>query len=243
MLKKILIIEDNPDLGEIFELAFESNDFQVQKSSEGMDGIVKAMEFQPDIILLDLMMPHVDGYEVLQGIRRHSSVPVPIIVFSNLSQQKDIDRAFEFGATEYLQKSDYRPDQVVEKVKLLLEKSPAQNDKNDDGFGVLEQSLAIFLSPEILHHFTIIKVEHKEDYEEITFEENRDSFFSLEWGGECSLSSADPFVQEKEIHALGKRILLHFSSLVWESSGKNLLLQHRIDERDERLLLVLEPRP
>ena len=120
MIPKILIIEDNEDLCDIAKITFESNGFEVAISPEGMDGIVKAMEFKPDVILLDLMMPQVDGFEVLSAIRGNSSMDVLIVVNSNLGEQKDIDHALQLGADEYLQKSDFTPGQTLMRIKELL---------------------------------------------------------------------------------------------------------------------------
>ena len=119
-LKKILIVEDNEDLSEIYKLTFEGAGFQVRLSPHGIDGIVQALDFHPDVILLDLMLPQMDGYEVLSAIRNNSTMAVKVIVCSNLSQQADIDRALELGADHYLRKSDFRPNALAEKVLALL---------------------------------------------------------------------------------------------------------------------------
>jgi DNA-binding response OmpR family regulator len=118
---KLLIIEDNEDISEIHEIAFSSEGFQVKVSPHGLDGIVKAIEFKPEVILLDLMMPQMDGFEVLSAIRKNSSMRVTIIVASNLSQKEDIDRALSLGADAYLRKSDYQPAEIVQKVKSILQ--------------------------------------------------------------------------------------------------------------------------
>ena len=117
---RVLIVEDNPDLSDIARLNFEAEGFVVALSMEGMDGIVKALEFKPDVILLDLMMPQVDGFEVLSAIRTNSSMDVLIVVNSSLGEQKDIDRALALGADGYLQKSDFKPSEVVARIKELL---------------------------------------------------------------------------------------------------------------------------
>ena len=123
---RILIIEDNRQLCEIFQMSFEDADFEVKVSYNGLNGAVDIVEFKPDAILLDIMMPQMSGYEVLQAIRNNTSMQVPIIVCSNLSQQADIDKAFRLGADYYVRKSDYDAtelaDKVVELIKELEEK-------------------------------------------------------------------------------------------------------------------------
>jgi DNA-binding response OmpR family regulator len=107
MSKKVLIIEDNVDLQEIYRINFESEDFLVEVSDNGMDGIMKVLDKNPDIIILDIMMPQVNGFELLQTIKDQSSINIPIIVCSNLSSKEDEKKAIDLGADLYLRKSDY----------------------------------------------------------------------------------------------------------------------------------------
>lgn len=119
--QKILIIEDNPDLEAMFGIAF-GLDFEVQTSEDGIRGIAKAGEFKPDLILLDLMMPQMDGYEVLQALKNNSALESVIVINSNLTSQRDIDKAMDMGADYFFKKSDHTPFQIVDKVKEILEK-------------------------------------------------------------------------------------------------------------------------
>lgn len=119
--QRILIIEDNPDLEAMFAIAF-GMDFEVDSSEDGIRGIAKAAEFKPDLILLDLMMPQMDGYEVLQALKNNSALQSIVVINSNLTSQKDIDKAFEMGADFFFKKSDHTPFQIVEKVKDILKK-------------------------------------------------------------------------------------------------------------------------
>ena len=117
---KILIVDDQEDIREIYTITFEAEGFEVMTAVDGLDGISKAVEFKPDIILLDLMMPQMDGFEVLGAMSQNSSINVKIIVISNISQQADIDKATKAGADGYLSKADNDPDQVVVEVKKHL---------------------------------------------------------------------------------------------------------------------------
>jgi CheY-like chemotaxis protein len=117
---KILIVDDQADIREIYTITFEAEGFQVMTAMDGLDGISKAVEFRPDVILLDLMMPQMDGFEVLTAMRQNSSMNVKIIVISNISQAADIERATKSGANGYLSKADNDPDQVVAEVKKHL---------------------------------------------------------------------------------------------------------------------------
>ncbi len=119
---KVLIIEDNEDLNEMFKIAFNAKGYEVEASLNGMDGITKAAEWKPDVIMLDIMMPQMNGYEVLSALKNNTSFPTKVVVNSNLEQEKDADKAIEMGADLYLKKSEHTPFEAVEKVEELLKK-------------------------------------------------------------------------------------------------------------------------
>lgn len=119
--KKVLIIEDNEDIQELYKIYFESEGFEVKSSTDWLKGIVDVVEFKPDLIILDIMMPQMNGFEVLETLKNNSSISTPVIVCSNLSQQSDIDKAYSNGADLYLRKSDYQWIHIVEKIKKFME--------------------------------------------------------------------------------------------------------------------------
>lgn len=114
--RKVLIIEDNADLQEIYKLRFMKAGFEVELCNNGLEGVVKAVQSHPSVILLDIMMPQMSGYEVLEAIQKNSSIRLPIIVCSNLSQEEDIQKAMNAGADLYLCKSDHSGSEMVNKV-------------------------------------------------------------------------------------------------------------------------------
>ncbi len=120
MRKRILIIEDNVDLQEIYKSHFEAHDFVVDLADNGVDGVTRLVEKQPDCILLDIMMPQMNGFEVLSTIKNQSSFQVPIIVCSNSSQKSDIDRTYDLWADLFLQKSEYQGEDLVKKVSEFI---------------------------------------------------------------------------------------------------------------------------
>ncbi len=122
MKKKVLIIEDNKDLQSIYRLYFEKNNCMVYLADNGLAWITKLLEVSPDVVMLDLMMPQMNGYEVLETIKKQSSINTPIAVCSNLSQESDIQKAYEHGADIFINKSLYDGSQVVTMVLWLLEK-------------------------------------------------------------------------------------------------------------------------
>ena len=114
---KIQLIEDNEDLREIYTQLFESAGHTVKSNNNDLNGITEMVEDQPDVVLLDIMMPEMDGYEFLHALKNNTSMEPMVIACSNLSQQSDIDRALQSGADAYLKKSDFMGDSLVQEVE------------------------------------------------------------------------------------------------------------------------------
>ena len=120
-MRKILIIEDNKDLQEIYRHSFEKDGYTVVTKDNGQDGFdAVAVDF-PDVILLDLMMPGVNGFDFLQKLKKMGGVSIPVIVFSNISDIEMITKAIQDGASAVLLKVDYVGRQLVDKVNHLVE--------------------------------------------------------------------------------------------------------------------------
>lgn len=127
MSKKILIVEDNADLSGMYQIAFESKDYEVNICSNGMHAVAQVDSFNPDIILLDIMMPFVSGLDFLKTIRAKGN-DITIIINSNLGQDSDVSRAIELGADKYLKKTENTPFEVVEIVDKMLESLGSSDD-------------------------------------------------------------------------------------------------------------------
>jgi len=121
---KILIIDDEESILTMFKTKFENENFEVFVEKNGLSGLTTASAKRPDVILLDIMMPGIDGFETLRSFRENTSLDVIIIIFSNLgNRQEDIDKAFEMGANEYMLKANFTPEEVFQNVmKLITEK-------------------------------------------------------------------------------------------------------------------------
>jgi DNA-binding response OmpR family regulator len=123
MTKNILIIEDDDFFRELIRKKLSSQDFKVSEAINGEDGLIMIKEERPDLILLDLLLPNIDGFEVLSKIKLDpNNSLIPVIILSNLGQQEDIERGLKLGANDYLIKSQFDIDQVVDKIKGILEK-------------------------------------------------------------------------------------------------------------------------
>lgn len=117
----ILIIEDEPGFRRTYSDLFNHYGHNVLEAENGKLGWELARLKHPDLILLDLVMPEMDGYEVLQCIRAEPSTRnIPVIIFSVLGEQTDIQRALELGASDYIIKGFYSPGEVLKKIGQFL---------------------------------------------------------------------------------------------------------------------------
>ena len=120
-MTKILIIEDDKFLRELIVMKLKKESYDVLDAVDGEEGIKKIREEKPDIILLDLILPGIDGFEVLSQIKSDPTVSsIPVIILSNLGQKEDIERGIELGATDYMIKAHFTPGEIVEKIKTIL---------------------------------------------------------------------------------------------------------------------------
>ncbi len=120
MKKKIMIVEDDKALQEIYTINFEASGYEVMIEGDGLSGISEVVEKQPDIILLDVMMPNMDGFDFLRVMKENTSIHVPVVVCSNLSDQATHDRALQAGATAVLLKVNYSGKELVDKINYIL---------------------------------------------------------------------------------------------------------------------------
>lgn len=116
-----MIVEDNKDLQEIYKHSFEKFQYEVVLKGDGLEGVESVAEVMPDVILLDLMMPGMDGFGFLQKMTESGYLSIPIVICSNISDVDTINRALRSGAQEVLLKVDYSGRQLVEKVTTIVD--------------------------------------------------------------------------------------------------------------------------
>jgi len=120
-MKKVLIIEDDSFLQGLEAGKLKKEGYEVITASSGTEAMKKINEPGIDIILLDLILPDIDGFEILQKIKVTETLKnVPVIVFSNLSEEKDIKRSKELGATDFMVKSNFTLEELIEHVNKKL---------------------------------------------------------------------------------------------------------------------------
>lgn len=116
--KKVLLVEDDTFLQGISATKLAKEGYTVITAGTAEDAIKKLAD-NPDILLLDLVLPGGDGYSVLQAMKE-TGVTLPVIVFSNLTTDEDVAKAKEMGAKEYMVKSNFTLDELIEKIKVYL---------------------------------------------------------------------------------------------------------------------------
>jgi DNA-binding response OmpR family regulator len=120
-MKKILIIEDDKFLRELISRKLAGENFEAVDAVDGESGIKKVKEERPDLVLLDLILPGIDGFEVLAKIKEDPAVAsVPVIILSNLGQRDDVERGLRLGAVDYLVKAHFTPNEIIKKVQEVL---------------------------------------------------------------------------------------------------------------------------
>jgi len=122
MMMKILIVEDDPFLQKALITKFSREGYEILDAKDGNEAIEKA-RLGPDIVLLDLMLPKKSGFEVLMEFKKTPTLEkLKVVILSNLGQKDDIQRSAELGAVDYLVKAEARIDDIVKKVKAMVEK-------------------------------------------------------------------------------------------------------------------------
>ena len=120
-MTKILIVEDEPTLNKALTEFLSEDGFEVISVFDGEEAVNLARTKKPDLILLDIVLPKKDGYEVLDELKAdEKTAKIPIILLTNLESAENIQKAFDKGATTYLVKSNYKLEEVVRKIKETL---------------------------------------------------------------------------------------------------------------------------
>lgn len=118
--KSILIIDDEAPLREALSEEFKENGYTVFTAANGQDGVAAAIKNKPDIILVDLIMPVMDGFQTLEAMNKEG-IKTPVMVVSNLGESEETKRAKKMGAVGYIIKSNTTLSQIVEKVDKQLQ--------------------------------------------------------------------------------------------------------------------------
>lgn len=120
-MPKILIIEDDLSLQKSLAEYLNSEGFNVKIASDGENGLAMSLSEEPDLILLDIVLPKKDGHEVLKAVKANDKTKkIPVVLLTNLDGISDVEKALGLGATTYLVKADYKLEEITEKIKDIL---------------------------------------------------------------------------------------------------------------------------
>jgi len=122
--KKILIVEDDRALQNALVEILSKEGYETVSAFDGEEGIQKAKTEKPDLVLLDLILPKKDGYEVLAEIKKDQSDDIPVLILTNLEEIDNVQKALDLGARTFMVKSDFSLKDIIEKIKQNL--SPQQ---------------------------------------------------------------------------------------------------------------------
>lgn len=119
----VLLVEDDTFLSNIYKTKFELEGFKITTAEDGALGLEQAKKKKPDIILLDILLPKMDGFTVLEKLKSESTTAdIPVILLTNLGQKDDVDKGLSMGAVDYLIKAHFKPSETVDKVREALTK-------------------------------------------------------------------------------------------------------------------------
>lgn len=121
---KVLVVEDDKFSRELINRKLQSENFETVLAVDGEVALDLVEKERPDIILLDLILPGINGFEVLAKIKENEKLKeIPVIILSNLGQKDDIDKGMNLGATDYLVKAHFTPSEIIEKINQVLMKT------------------------------------------------------------------------------------------------------------------------
>jgi CheY-like chemotaxis protein len=121
MAKHLLIVEDDPLMSRMYQKIFTFEKYEVETAADGVEGLEKARKNKPTLILLDVMMPKMNGLQVLEKLKSDPDTKhIPVMMLTNLAGEKDAEHALMKGAVKYIVKSEHEPKQVVNMVKEII---------------------------------------------------------------------------------------------------------------------------
>jgi len=118
---KVLIVEDDPLMSRMYQKIFTFEKYEVEVAGDGEEALVKVVDAKPTIILLDVMMPKMNGLQVLEKLKADPATKhIPVVMLTNLAGQQDAETALSKGAVKYIVKSEYEPKEVADMVKEII---------------------------------------------------------------------------------------------------------------------------
>jgi DNA-binding response OmpR family regulator len=122
--QRLLLVEDDTFLAGMYVTKLSMEGFETELATDGKVGLEKAKKLKPDLILLDILLPKMNGFDVLREIKKDPETKdIPVILLTNLGQKSDVVQGLDLGAVDYLIKAHFMPSEVVEKIKGVLQRT------------------------------------------------------------------------------------------------------------------------
>ncbi len=122
--QRLLLVEDDTFLAGMYVTKLSMEGFETELATDGKAGLEKAKKLKPDLILLDILLPKMNGFDVLREIKKDPETQdIPVILLTNLGQKSDVVQGLDLGAVDYLIKAHFMPSEVVEKIKGVLQRT------------------------------------------------------------------------------------------------------------------------
>mgnify|MGYP003883377071 CR=1 FL=1 len=224
-MAKIILVEDDPMISEIYQKKMEEAGFEVKPAITSKQAIEMAERENADLMLLDLILPQMNGFEVLEKIKStEGGKKLKVIIFSNLSSKEERDKALQLGASGFITKSEYTPSQLVEEVKRFINQ---YNEQQKNEARLNGQKTADSKSTNISGKKRILMIEDEEIFIDMFGEKLRQDGYDLTfakngaWGVKEALkNSFDLFIIDMIMPAMtGEEIV---SKLKLEDKTKNI---------------------
>ncbi|MBI1974702.1 MAG: response regulator [Candidatus Zambryskibacteria bacterium] len=139
MAKKVLLIEDDAFLGDVLLEKLKKENYDAFISHDGVEGLEKIRELKPDLVLLDIILPKMSGYEILEAKEKDSSISkIPVIIISNSGQPVEINRALALGVKDYFIKAQFDPEEVMAKIRNFLKGNESSLNLGKKSRGTLQ---------------------------------------------------------------------------------------------------------
>ena len=121
-MKNILLAEDDKFISDIYTTKFKEEGFEVEVACDGQDCLSKLEEKKPDLLILDIVLPKIDGWEILRKIKANDNLKdLKVVILSNIAQKENIERGIKSGIIKYFIKAHYTPTEICEEIKKILE--------------------------------------------------------------------------------------------------------------------------
>lgn len=119
--KTILVIEDDPVLAVMYKTKLEAEGYEIVSATNGVEGLSSAKQCKPDLILLDIILPQLDGFSVLEELKDDAKTKkIPVVLLTNLGTDEDREKGQKLGAVDYLVKANYTPEQISSEIKKFI---------------------------------------------------------------------------------------------------------------------------